>query len=374
MIHREDWTLVARSASIYLQYDHLCALEDAMSGHIEFRYTIFYCEENRPMGIAYFQVVDLLDQGSRYREAVTRLGKGTGGRIIEEMKVRCLVNGNVFHCGDHGSYFLPEVPESYRSLAVTDIMRKLDKGDHTRTKASVLIVKEHWPDRFPSERFLFDQHYYPLTMDVNMVMDLNSDWKDLDGYQAALSSKSRTRIRSVLKRSENVVVRELKATEIRSFCVRAQELFDQVLDRAPFLFGRLNVDVYPVWKEQLHEKLIFRGFFLGNELVGFSTAFILNGVMDVQYVGIEYALNQSHAIYQRMLVDLLEVALKKGVDRIHFGRTAEQAKSNLGAVPVEMRFYVKHRNRLANKLVGPFLRSIRPDGFEQRSPFKAAAT
>ncbi|MEZ4738818.1 MAG: hypothetical protein R2818_05530 [Flavobacteriales bacterium] len=77
---------------------------------------------------------------------------------------------------------------------------------------------------------------------------------------------------------------------------------------------------------------------------------------------------------QRMLVDLLEVALKKGVDKIHFGRTAEQAKSNLGAVPVEMRFYVKHRNRLANKLVGPFLRSIRPDGFEQRSPFKAAAT
>ncbi|MEZ4738817.1 MAG: hypothetical protein R2818_05525 [Flavobacteriales bacterium] len=90
------------------------------------------------MGIAYFQVVDLLDQGSRYREAVTRLGKGTeGGRIIEEMKVRCLVNGNVFHCGDHGSYFLPEVPESYRSLAVTDIMRKLDKGDPLRTKASV---------------------------------------------------------------------------------------------------------------------------------------------------------------------------------------------------------------------------------------------
>jgi hypothetical protein len=71
-----------------------------------------------------------------------------------------------------------------------------------------------------------------------------------------------------------------------------------------------------------------------------------------------------------MLVDLLECAMSKGSRRIIFGRTAEQAKSNLGAVPADMRFYVKHRNALANKLVGPFLRKLRPVPFEQRSPFK----
>ena len=371
MIHREDWTHVARGASPYLQYDHLRALEDSMSDEMEFRYVIFYCEENRPMGIAYFQVVDLLDQGSQYRDAVARLGKGLGGRIIEEMRVRCLVNGNVFHCGDHGSYFLPEVPEDYRLLAITDTLRKLDKGDHAKTKASVLIVKEHWPERFTSADRLADKHFHPLTMDVNMVMELDEAWVDLDSYQAALSSKARTRIRSVLKRSDALEVRDLSAKEIKTLAPRLQALFAQVLERSPFLFGRLSVPVYAEWKKQLHDKLIFRGFFLHGELVGFSSAFVLNGTMDVQYIGLDYPLNQTHSIYQRMLVDLLELALEKGLRRINFGRTAEQTKSNLGAVPVEMRFYVKHRNRLANKLVGPFLRAISPDEFEQRSPFKA---
>ena len=115
---------------------------------------------------------------------------------------------------------------------------------------------------------------------------------------------------------------------------------------------------------------MFRGFYLDGRMVGFCTAFILEDVLDVQFVGIDYACNQEHGIYQRMLVDLLEVALTRGLGRIYFGRTAEQAKSNLGAEPMDMRLYVRHRNRLANKLVGPFLRSVEPAAFEQRSPLK----
>lgn len=162
----------------------------------------------------------------------------------------------------------------------------------------------------------------------------------------------------------------MTADEIRRSAPRLQELLDQVLMRSPFTFGRLKVDVYAHWKEQLDDNLLFHGFFLNGTLVGFNTAFVLNDTLDVQYVGLDYDLNPVHAIYQRMLLDVLEFALDKDLRRINFGRTAEQAKSNLGALPVDMRFYVKHRNRLANKLVGPFLRSVKPDAFEQRSPFK----
>ena len=74
--------------------------------------------------------------GSAYRSGVQKLGKGIGGRIIKEMQVRCLVSGNVFHCGDHGSYFKPEVSTAHRLLVVEDTLRRCDKGatsSHGRT-------------------------------------------------------------------------------------------------------------------------------------------------------------------------------------------------------------------------------------------------
>jgi hypothetical protein len=42
----------------------------------------------------------------------------------------------------------------------------------------------------------------------------------------------------------------------------------------------------------------------------------------------------------------------------------------LGAWPVGLLFYVKHRNRVANRIIGPFLRKVKPSAFEQRWPFR----
>lgn len=370
MIHREDWTHVTKKASMYLQYDHLVALEDVMTGSMEFRYAIYYCSQNQPIGVAYFQVVELVDNGSNYRQAVGRLGSGIGRRIIKDMKVRSLVSGNVFHCGDHGSYFTKEVSDEHRLWAVEDTLKKLDKGGWCSSTASILVFKDLLKDQFDAADTLTKKNYHPLAMDVNMVMEVDPTWRTLDDYLEVLNSKARTRIKAIQERSKELVIRDLSAAGISKALPRLQSLFDQVLDRSPFLFGRLRMDVYPSWKEHHGDRLLFRGFFLNEEPVGFSTAFVLRDQLDVQYVGFDQTLNQTHAIYLRMLVDMLELALSKGLRRITFGRTAEQAKSNLGALPEETRFYVKHRNRLANKLVGPFLRSVEPDAFEQRSPFK----
>jgi len=370
MIHREDWADVTEDASPYLQYDHLRALEDVMSAETEFRYVLYYSRQNLPIGVAYFQVVELVDNGSAYREAVGRLGRGIGKRIIKDLRVRSLVSGNVFHCGDHGSFFKKGVSDAYRFMAVEDTMRKLDKGGYCTPKASVLLFKDLWPAQFGGGETLIKENYHPLAMDVNMVMAIDPAWNTLTDYQEALTSKARTRIRAVLTRSSGLEVRSMTADEIRFSAPRLEELLDQVLARSPFTFGRLKVGVYAQWKEQLGDRLLFHGFFLNGALAGFNTAFVLNDTLDVQYVGFDYDLNPVHAIYQRMLVDVLEFALDNDLRRINFGRTAEQAKSNLGALPVDMRFYVKHRNRLANKLIGPFLRSVKPDAYEQRSPFR----
>ncbi|MEO8067782.1 MAG: GNAT family N-acetyltransferase [Flavobacteriales bacterium] len=369
MIHREDWTHVAEGASLYLQYDHLRALEDVLSASMRFRYAIYYDEHNHPIGIAYFQVVELVDNGSDYREKVCSLA-GLGSRIIRDMKALCLVSGNAFHFGDHGAYFKPHIPASYRWSAVEATLRKLDKGGMVEPRPAILLFKDFISEQYSAAQHLVDERYHALDMDANMVLHLDPDWSDMEDYQEALTSKARTRIRSLLKRSAALEVLPMNAKDIRAATPRLQGLFDQVLERSPFVFGRLKTEVYADWKMQLGEQLQFRGFFLNGTLVGFTAAFVVGDTLDVQYVGLDYAHNEGHALYQRMLFELLDTALRGGMRGINFGRTAEQAKSNLGAVPVPTRFYVKHRNTLASKLAGPFLRSIKPAEFEQRSPFK----
>ena len=370
LVRREDWEAVAKEAVLYLCYDHLSALEDAMAGPMVFRYALFHDTQYRPVGIACFQILDLEDNGSAYGQSVRKLGAGIGSRIIKDLKVRSLVCGNVFHCGDHGAHFAEDIGREEQLWALEMAMEQLRADERLDPKVSVLLFKDLWPDRTNEAIVLQGLGYHPLAMDVNMTMDIDPKWKNMVGYQEALTSKARTRINSILRRSAAVEIKNMSAVEIRHSIPALQHLFDEVLERSPFIFGRLNVCVYAEWKALLGDKLVFRGFFLHGTLVGFSSAFVLDGTLDAQFVGIDYARNQVHGTYQRILVDLLDLAMRKGSRRINFGRTAEQAKSTIGAEGVGMLFYVKHRNRLANRVIGPFIRKVRPDEFERRSPFK----
>ena len=370
MVHREDWNTVARGASVFLQYDHLLALEDRMYAGTEFRYVIYYSKENRPVGIACFQVVDLEDRGSTYGDKLCRLGKRVGSHLFEDRRVRCLVAGNVFHAGDHGSHFVDGIGMEQRIATVADTLLRLEKGDPFPTKASALVVKDIVPPSSNTTPPGPPKGYHLMRTDVNMVMAVDPSWKSLDDYQAALTAKARTRLKNVMKRSEALEVRVLDAEAIERHSDRLQVLFDNVLGRSPFIMGRLNMAVYADWKRQMGEALRFLAYELNGVLIGFSSAFLHGNTLDAHYVGLDHEHNERHAVYQRMLVDHLVCGIQHKASSIIFGRTAEQAKSNLGAVPEDMYFLVRHRNAMANKLIGPLLRSVQPAEFELRNPFK----
>lgn len=372
MVHREDWNTVARGASPYLQYDHLLALEDRMNGGMDFRYVIYYSKENRPVGIACFQVVDFEDRGSTYGDKLCRMGKRVGSHMFEDRRVRCLVAGNVFHAGDHGSHFTEQVTTEQRIATVADTLQRLEKGDPFPTKASALVVKDIVSPRASTTPPGPPKGYHLMRTDVNMVMEVDPAWETVGDYEAAINAKARTRLRNVMKRSQALNVRVLDAADIERNTDRLQVLFDNVLARSPFVMGRLNVAVYADWKRLMRDALRFLAYELDGALVGFSSAFINGPTLDAHYVGLDHEHNERHAIYQRMLVDHLVCALQWKSARINFGRTAEQAKSNLGAVPEDMYFLVRHRNHVANKLIGPLLRSVQPTVFELRNPFKRA--
>jgi hypothetical protein len=370
LIHRDDWEAVASDAVPYLRYDHLCALEDAMTDRMAFRYAVFHDPQFRPVGVACFQVLDLEDNGSTYADAVRTLGTVIGSRIVRELKVCSLVCGNAFHYGPHGAHFVAGIDAARRMHALESAMEQLRADERLDPKVAILLFKDLGPEEHAEAHELEGLGYHPLAMDPNMELAIDPRWKDMEGYRSALNAKARTRLRSIMTHSAAVGIKDLAVEEIRDAVPALQQLFDNVLARTPFLFGRLNMAVYAAWKAQLGDDLLFRGLFLNDRLVGFNAAFVVGDALDAQFVGIDYTHNRQHMLYQRMLVDLLETALGRGLGKIRMGRMAEQAKSSLGALPVDSWFHVKHRNRVANRIVGPFIRKVKPGAFELRSPFK----
>ena len=89
------------------------------------------------------------------------------------------------------------------------------------------------------------------------------------------------------------------------------------------------------------------------------------------FVGLDYGFNKEQCVYQRFLYDYVEQGLNRGLKELHLGRTAELVKSQIGALPTNMKLYAKHRKSVSNLLLKPIIQSISPSEFELRVPFKA---
>jgi hypothetical protein len=71
-----------------------------------------------------------------------------------------------------------------------------------------------------------------------------------------------------------------------------------------------------------------------------------------------------------MLLDFVKFAIEKEKYSIHFGRTATEIKTTIGAEPIPLHAYLKMSNRLMNASLPYFLKRIKPAEYVARNPFK----
>ena len=96
-----------------------------------------------------------------------------------------------------------------------------------------------------------------------------------------------------------------------------------------------------------------------------------NDSLDAHFVGIDYSLNKQLAIYQRMLYDYIQIAIKQQLKVINFGRTASEIKSSIGATSQDLTCYIRHKKTIKNKFIKHFLSYIETKPFKQQKPFKS---
>jgi hypothetical protein len=88
------------------------------------------------------------------------------------------------------------------------------------------------------------------------------------------------------------------------------------------------------------------------------------------YIGFDGRANEEAPVYFRLLQAVIADAIKLGCKRVSLGRTALEPKARLGAKPVPMRCWVRHRVPALNVLLRGLLGAIPHDEAPERNPFK----
>ena len=361
------WDELVLHKSLYLSSNYLQSIENTMKDELVFRYILFF-KDNQAVALAAFQIITVDTDAFEINCFVKK--NQLFGKVLKQVKVNCLINGTLFSSGEYGFYYGSALSDKEAFKALTKATKRLCALEETKNKIHLIMVKEYFPENKQASDLLKGYKYRGFKMEPNMVLDMRSEWNSMEDYFKSMTSRYRRNAVSILKKSSEVKEKELSLSEIIDYQSDIKELFNAVHTKAKVKLVTLDVFTFVELKQRLAQNFIFKAYFLENKMIGFSTGFLTHNVLDANYVGLDYDYNRSHGIYLRILYDLVSVAIDNNVQKLNFGRTAGEIKSNLGAKSVDMECYVRTKNSVSNKIIKPFLKRISTPDFVERNPFK----
>ena len=200
-----------------------------------------------------------------------------------------------------------------------------------------------------------------------LIRDVNK-WKSVDDYKSSLKTKYRKKIGDIERKSKSIEISEFNSKEIENHKKQIQKLFDQVLEKSKFNGPRFNTDTLLDMQKNKICKLY--GYYIKSELIGFSSEINFNNKLFSYYVGFDKKLNKENSIYGRMLLETIKNGIDQRCDEIVFGRTANEYKSNFGAVPKKSFIYLRTKGEISNYFMTFLFKKLKKQDWKQRNPFK----
>lgn len=371
-ISNEIWNKFNFSNNIYLSKEFLKSLE-TNHPNILFYYIILLDNLNNPKAFAAIQIFDfeINKLNNNYINIFTKSTEKLNSLIFpfNSKSLKLLVFGNSFFSGEN-AYIIntKENKEKVLKEFSKAILKIIDANKDL--DINFFLAKDFKDSNLKVSNTLTDFNYVPFSVEPNMVFTVNRNWNAFDDYLYSLKTKFRVKAKKAFTLSKDIKIEDITAKNIEYLLTKMKGLFDRVIDNAEFFLNDFNLNTFKDFKTNFGENYILKAYSINNELVGFLSGVIHNNILDAHFVGIDYQLNKSHAIYQRMLYNYIEIAIKNKLDFINFGRTASEIKSSVGASSENFTLYLRHKNSIKTKILKLFLQGINPTQFKRKSPFK----
>ena len=210
--------------------------------------------------------------------------------------------------------------------------------------------------------------FIKLRIEDDMIFKISKNWKNIEDYKNALKTKYKKRINYIVNKSSKILVRPLKYDELYKYDSRMQKLFDQVVDNLKFSGPQFNVKILLSLAKK--KKISIYGYFKNEELLAFSTYLNHNKDLVSYYVGYDKLYNNEYSLYSKILYETIRIGIDNQYEKIIFGRTANEFKSNFGAIPLKSYLYIKFKSRFMHFIFKIILENTIANKWIQRKPFK----
>jgi hypothetical protein len=267
------------------------------------------------------------------------------------------INFNVLYLTNS---FITNIPAfiSDRAINLNELLNAI------KHNYSLVII----PDFLFENMKVEDDNYTKIEIEEEMSLTIRSEWNGLEDYMSDLRKKYRNKVKSIIKRTSNLKIKNLDSDDLENYALDIQKLFTQVVTSSRFKGPLFNVSSFISFVKQ--DFMTVNGYFLNDKLVGFSSAVKKEKILYSYFVGFDKTLNKSFPIYGRILIENIISAITLKKECLILGRTANEYKSNFGAIPVKSYVYLKVKNKFIRIILRPIYSKLSIRKWKQRSPFK----
>ena len=364
-ISSKQWKGLECTSNVYFSPEFLNSFEVSNS-NIDFKYIVVE-KNNNAVSLAIIQTIELSVDVILKNIKLANWIKKLAHSLFCNNVIKIMTNGNIFLSGEHGLYLKNET-DKIKTIGViaTEINRiaKNTKPLHATVLKDFLNESLHLTSQFE------DYGFTAMHVEPNLILKLDSNWKNFDDYKKVLKSKYRVKVNKADTSSSSLTARLFTENDFATYKNELQTLYENTIANANFNAQVLNLDTYIHLREIYHEDFIVKAYFYKDELIGFLSALANNNHLDAHFIGLNYSLNRERAIYPRILNDYVRIGIEKRVSHINFGRTASEIKTTIGAIPVDLTCYIKHKRSFMNSIIKFIIKRIKLKEFKQHHPFK----
>ena len=350
-VNASDWDLLAQNGSIFLSRKYLDAIEQCSPENTAQRYALAYAGD-QPLVLLACQIADI--SGEQIRQPGSKVEE----KLMSQYQERVLVCGNLVSSGLHGILFAEQVDDEQGWRIVAEMLYKIRRSEKLSGEIDFVLIKDIKGEQIDLSSVIERFSFRRIQTDPDMVLALDPDLSDFNGYLQQLNTKYRNRIKKVIKNLEKggFSSEVLKVDDAVDRQIHA--LYMNVERRSPTRLATLPMGYFAALAKNLGEAFVCHGIFREGVLVGFISVIHDGDESVAYYVGFDYEVNGQHPIYFRLLQLVIESAINAGSSKVLFGRSALEPKANLGAEPVDTFVWARHRVPVVNYFVRQLFRNL----------------
>lgn len=208
-----------------------------------------------------------------------------------------------------------------------------------------------------------------------MALNLRPEWTNLEHYTQAMKSKYRLRVRKALEASVAFERSECHGSADTDWLNQAGDLLTATLATRVVALPENIPAMFQSFIKVFGEDFLMFRYSLHGKAVGFVTGIKFGDTLHALHLGYDAEKTDGMHLYERCLLDMVEMGIQMGVKTVQMGRTATEIKSTLGAEPLQNSLVFFVRNPLLRAVLRAYARYIyQPPPFTLRHPFASLST